>query len=77
MPPSANCPKCGRALAPDGEFSVNGGPAIPYYQCPECVTRANFLGDRVEFPLTFVIGPDGKAYDPGNPDGAIDMTEYD
>lgn len=77
MHPSARCPKCGRELSPDGEFSVNGGPGIPFYQCPECVTRAFFLGDVEEFPLTFIIGPDGKAYDPGNANGEIDMTEYD
>lgn len=54
-----------------------GGSAAPVYSCPECVTRTTFLGERMELPLTFLIGPDGKACEPANPDGEIDLTRYE
>jgi len=25
----------------------------------------------------FICGPDGRAYDPADPDGAIDLAEYE
>lgn len=53
-----------------------GGETIPVYTCPECVTRTMFLGEAMESPLTFIVGPDGRAYDPAHPDGEIDLTEY-
>jgi hypothetical protein len=74
--PNVKCPKCGRQLAAEGELSF-GGAALPVYSCPECVTRTVFPGERMELPLTFVIGPDGRAYDPANPDGEIDLTQYE
>jgi endogenous inhibitor of DNA gyrase (YacG/DUF329 family) len=74
--PTVSCPKCGRQLPADGEVSF-GGSTLPVYSCPECVTRTTFMGERMELPLTFLIGPDGKAYDPANPGGEIDLTEYD
>ena len=74
--PIIPCPKCGRALSADGEISF-GSAATAVYSCPECVTRTDFLGEKMELPLTFIIGPDGKPCDPAAPDGAIDLTEYD
>jgi len=63
-------------LPPGGEISL-GAATIPVYQCPECVTRTTFLGEPMELPLTFIIGPDGNPYDPVNPDGEIDLTKYE
>ena len=63
-------------LAAEGELSF-GGATIPVYSCPECVTRTTVLGERMELPLTFVIGPGGKPYDPARPDGEIDLTQYE
>jgi hypothetical protein len=70
------CPKCTRLLHADGEL-LFGGAVVPVYQCPECVARNTVMGEEMELPLTFIIGPDGKAYDPANPDGEIDLTKYE
>jgi hypothetical protein len=72
--PNVACPKCGRTLAADGEITF-AGVVLPVYCCPECVTRTDFMGERMELPLMFIIGPDGRAYDPANPDGQIDLTK--
>lgn len=76
MHPVVRCPKCDRELPADGEISF-AGMVIPTYCCPECVTRTTFMGEKMELPLMFIIGPDGRPYDPGNPDGEIDLTAYE
>ena len=76
MYPFVKCPKCNRELAADGEMQI-GDVCLPTYQCPECVTRTKFLGETLELPLTFMIGPDGRAFDPADPDGEIDLTRYE
>ena len=73
----AECPKCGRVLAAAGELSL-GEIAVAVYSCPECLTRATFAGERVELPLTFILGPGGRPVDLAHPDDdAIDFTPYD
>ena len=74
--PSVNCPKCGRLVAPQGEVTVRGA-VLPLYCCPECLTRRTFMGDFMETGLVFLVGPDGKPFDPVNPDGEIDLTRYE
>jgi|GEM_PF-2642736 len=74
--PTIPCPKCSRPLPADGEIAC-GGATIATYCCPECVTRRKFMGEMMELPLMFIVGPDGRAYDPADPDGAIDLTEYE
>ena len=64
--PSFPCPKCGRSLEPTGEVSLNGGPALPVYQCDDCVTIAEAGGMKAEVALTFIV-KDGRAFDPTNP----------
>jgi hypothetical protein len=73
MPPIP-CPKCGRALP---LAIVFGGATIPVYCCPECVTRKEFTGERMELPLIFILGPDGKPCDPADPEGEIDLRQYE
>jgi hypothetical protein len=74
--PVIPCPKCGRELPAAGEMSF-GGATIPVYTCPECVIRTTFMDERMELPLVFIIGPDGKPCDPASPDGKIDLTDSD
>jgi DNA-directed RNA polymerase subunit RPC12/RpoP len=74
--PDVACPKCGRRLPADGELSLFG-LVLPVYQCSECVSRNTVLGETMEVALTFVIGPDGKPYDPTQPDGQTDLTRYE
>jgi hypothetical protein len=31
----------------------------------------------MDLPLTFILGPDGRPFDPADPDGEIDLTKYD
>lgn len=75
MYPIVPCPKCGRSLPADGEITFEGA-TFPSYCCPECVVRREFMGEMMEFPLMFIIGPDGEPFDPAAPDGKIDLTEY-
>lgn len=74
--PTFPCPKCSRPLPADGEIAF-AGVTIPTYCCPERVTRRSFMGKPMELPLMFIVGPDGKPNDPADPDGAIDLTQYD
>jgi hypothetical protein len=74
--PTIPCPKCSRLIPADGELSV-GEAVIPVYSCPECFTPRELAGEVMELPLTFIIGADGKPYDPGDPDGEIDLPEYE
>jgi hypothetical protein len=74
--PTIPCPKCSRQLPADGEISV-GEAVIPVYARPECVTRRAVFGETMELPLMFIIGLDGQPYDPADPDGRIDLTQYE
>ena len=76
MHPTVRCPKCSRRLQADGEIT-SAEQTIPVYVCPECLIRTTFMGQAMEMPLMFVIGPDGRAIDPANPDGEIDLTAYE
>ena len=75
-PATVNCPKCGRRLPPDGELAV-GPIAIPFYVCPECIVRMPVVGGEMELPLMFIVGPNGEAINPDDPEGEIDLTPYD
>jgi hypothetical protein len=76
MYPKVECPKCGRLLPPDGEVTFRGA-VIPTYCCPECVTRTTLMGESMELPLIFILGPDGRAFEPADPDGELDLTAYE
>jgi hypothetical protein len=63
-------------LAAEGELAVFHG-VTQVYSCPECVIRPmSGLCAGMELPLMFVLGPDGEPYDPADPDGRIDLTQY-
>ena len=65
-PQSVPCPKCGRALFPDGVLEV-GGVSVPLFQCDDCLVEREFCGSMIKSLLTFVLDPDGRPYDPTAP----------
>ena len=85
--PVVPCPRCGRMLKAEGELTMPGvyiGPVhddnafcVPAYQCDHCIIRRQPFGpgtEPLEMNLTFIIGPDGKPFDPLEPDGEIDLS---
>lgn len=60
------CPKCGRPLDPSGE-AVCDGETFPVYQCPECVTRTEIMGEPFDVALTFCLDSRGRPFDPASP----------
>jgi len=44
---------------------------VPVYSCPDCITSTTFMCERVDQPLTFFVGIDGKPRDP------IDLTVFE
>ena len=65
------CPKCGRILQPSGEVAVDADPAMPVYQCDECLVPGEVLGVKMELALTFCVDEKGRAFDPANPDNPL------
>lgn len=64
------CPKCQRILQPEGVIEAFGEKWLSY-QCPECIACVDFMGEKMELPLSFCIGKDGKPFDPATPDGSL------
>ena len=64
------CPKCGRKLRASGVLDFDGRE-LPTYQCDECLRVVEFLGERQEVALTFVLGEDGRPFDPADPDADL------
>jgi hypothetical protein len=62
-------------LQPSGEadVSIAGGQvlSVPVYQCDECIVEVDFMGEKMELDLTFAVGPDGKPFDPADPEGKL------
>jgi hypothetical protein len=74
-------------LSAEGEITVPGafvGPvhddnvlATPVYQCDACVVERPMFGPgtpRIRVALTFIIGPNGRPYDPVD-EGEIDVED--
>ena len=70
--PSFPCPKCRRSLDACGEVSLDAGPALPVYQCDDCVTPAEPGELQVEGALTFIV-KDGRAFDPTDPNEPLNL----
>jgi hypothetical protein len=57
------CPRCGRPLPPAGVVNVDGAE-FPVYQCGECLSAVEVLGERFESALTFAVDAQGRPFDP-------------
>lgn len=66
------CPKCNRNLIAAGVMTVDG-ERLPTFSCDECLMSVDFGGEAMELPLTFVVGADGKPFDPASPDGRLNL----
>lgn len=44
-----------------------GDQPLPVFQCDDCIQEVMFDGEPFEAAYTFVVGPDGKAFDPADP----------
>ena len=64
MPDTFPCPKCGAILHASGEVAVVGDQPLPVFQCDDCIVDVMFDGEPFDAAYTFVVGPDGKAFDP-------------
>lgn len=60
---TAHCPKCNRRLPATGEVAIDR-KTFQTFQCDECIVETVFYGQKLELPLTFCIGADGKAFTP-------------
>lgn len=61
---TAHCPKCNRKLPATGEAAIDR-VKFRTFQCDECIVETEFGGEKLELPLTFCVGADGKAFVPG------------
>ena len=62
------CPGCGELLLQTGEVVIDGRVTLPTFQCDRCVVTRPMFG---EMALTFMLGEDGKPFDPCDPDGIV------
>lgn len=69
--PIVACPKCGRKLPPADVQTSDGG--FPVYTCDECVMVVDFMGEKMELPLTFSLNEKGEPFDPASPDGKLKL----
>lgn len=76
LPDTFPCPRCGRELERNGVLSVEGH-AVPLavFQCDHC--RQPYDAEEARRPdplmvhLTFVVGPDGRPFDPADPEADL------
>jgi hypothetical protein len=64
------CPRCSKPLSPEGTLSIDG-LECPLYQCDVCTVPWNFGGETFAAAYTFVVGPDGRPFDPAADDDAV------
>jgi hypothetical protein len=64
------CPKCNRTLIQSGELIIDG-VTLPTFQCDECLVNVDFAGEQMEIALTFCVSPDGRVFDPADPEGEL------
>jgi hypothetical protein len=60
-----HCPRCGTQLPAAGSVECDG-VEMPVFQCDRCVVEQEFLGERMQMALTFVVTAAGQAVDPAD-----------
>jgi hypothetical protein len=64
--PTTPCPRCTRVLPQSGEITF-AGQTYPVFQCDECLTVTDILGEPFETAYTFALDGQGRPFDPGDP----------
>jgi hypothetical protein len=48
-----------------------GEQTLPTFQCDVCKMNVEFMGERMELPVTFLVDENGQPFDPASPDGRL------